>query len=122
VTTLAWLLLVAAVPVAAANWWSRWRSVRTLEWVTKPAVTTLILAAALALEPSDGTMRAWFAVGFALCLLGDVLLMLPASPFVAGLAAFLVAHLAFVPGFAAAGFDAPLLGLVAVALAVAMIS
>ncbi|HEX9258819.1 MAG TPA: hypothetical protein VF855_04730, partial [Acidimicrobiales bacterium] len=66
-TTLAWVLLLAAFPMAVANWWSRWRSQQKLEWVTKPAVTILILVAALALDPADATMRAWFVAGFALC-------------------------------------------------------
>ena len=43
----------------------------------------------------------------ALSLLGDVLLMLPSDRFVAGLAAFLLAHLAYVGGFVDGGLSAP---------------
>ena len=59
--------------------------------------------AALALDPADSRMRAWFVAAFVLCLVGDVALMLPQDLFVLGLGAFLVAHVLFVVGFIVAG-------------------
>jgi uncharacterized membrane protein YhhN len=42
--------------------------------------------------------RPWWIVALACCLVGDVLLMLPADRFVPGLVAFLACHVAFVVG------------------------
>lgn len=98
----AWVLLALAVPVAAANWWSRARDDAGLERLTKPTVTVLLAAAAVLLEPASSGMRAWFVVALVLCLAGDVLL-LPVERFVPGLAAFLAAHVAFTAGFVAGG-------------------
>ena len=36
--------------VAVANWWSRWRNDRRLEWITKPLVTLLFIMAALVID------------------------------------------------------------------------
>jgi len=119
VNALAGLLLIAAIPPAVANWWARWHEQRPLEWITKPVVTSLVIAAAMALDPRHEAMRWWFVVAFALCLLGDIFLMVSADLFVAGLAAFLVAHLVFVPGFVAGGLARPWLAVVALVLAVA---
>ena len=98
-----WLLLAAAAVVAVANWWSRANDDKRLEYVTKPTVTLLVGLAAVALDPADDAMRAWFVAGFVLCLIGDVALMLPQDLFVVGLGAFLVAHALFVVGFLVAG-------------------
>ena len=43
--------------------------------------------------------RPWFVAALVFSLAGDVLLMLPREQFVAGLAAFLVAHLCYIVGF-----------------------
>jgi len=102
VTFASWVLLLVAVPVALANWWSRARDDAGLEKLTKPAVTALLVACALLLEPASTGMRGWFVVALVLCLVGDVLL-LPPERFVRGLAAFLAAHVAFIVGFVAGG-------------------
>ena len=78
-TTGAWLLLVIAGVLAVGNWISRIHppppgQVSRLEYVCKPG-TPLVLS-----------------------LTGDVFLMLPDDRFVAGLAAFLLAHVAYVVG------------------------
>jgi uncharacterized membrane protein YhhN len=68
-------------------------------------------------------VRAWFVVALVFSLAGDVFLMLPGDLFVAGLAAFLVGHLAYVGGFLAAGVSAPavLAGLAVVAVALLLV-
>ena len=53
---------------------------------------------ALALDPFDSAVRAWFVAALVLCLAGDVFLMLPKDLFVAGLASFLLGHLCYVAG------------------------
>jgi uncharacterized membrane protein YhhN len=91
---------MVAACFAAGNWWSRLRHDRRLELVTKPATIAALVVAAIALDPAPGadTRRTWFVVALVWSLAGDVALMLPGR-FVAGLAAFLVGHLAYVAGF-----------------------
>lgn len=48
---------------------------------------------------TPGPYRRWIALGLALSLLGDLLLALPQDRFVAGLIAFLCAHLAYVMAY-----------------------
>jgi uncharacterized membrane protein YhhN len=117
VEPVSWALFGAAAAVAVVNWWARTREDRRVEYVTKPAVTALVGLAALTLTPANPAMRWWFVAGFVACLAGDVLLMLPRERFVAGLAAFLVAHVLFAVGFLVPGdlaLAAALLGLAVV--------
>jgi len=79
---------------------AEYRGPRRLVYAFKPLTTTLLLALALALRPgASGRYQAAVAVGLALSLAGDVFLMLPRDRFVAGLASFLAAHLAYVVAF-----------------------
>jgi len=73
---------------------------RRLVYVFKPLTTVLIiaLAALLPAEPASRT-RAAILAGLVLSLAGDVFLMLPADRFIAGVAAFLAAHLAYLTAF-----------------------
>lgn len=48
-----------------------------------------------------GRYRRWIMSGLALSLLGDALLALPSDQFIAGLVAFLLAHLGYVAGYVA---------------------
>lgn len=108
-------LLVVAGLVAIADWRAVWRRPASVENLLKPAVLVLLIAAALALDPVDSTQRAWFVVGLVLSLAGDVLLLPAIDRFVAGLASFLLAHVAFIAGFAVAGRgDTRAIGVVAV--------
>jgi|GEM_PF-154759 uncharacterized membrane protein YhhN len=122
VTPLAAVLLVTALPLAVANWWSRWSANRTIEWVTKPAVTVLIALAAVAVDPRHEAMRWWFVAAYVGCLAGDVFLMLPRERFVPGLASFLAAHLLFVAGFVAGGLDDTSTGIGMVVVAVLVLA
>lgn len=95
----------AAAVFAVLNWVAVERRNQTLEYVAKPATTALLLIAAVALTPDDPTQRAWFVAALAFCLAGDVFLMLPRDLFVAGLASFLVGHVAFIAGLVANGVE-----------------
>lgn len=109
-------LLVALAVVGAANWWSRWAQDRRVEAITKPTFT--VLAAALCIVHGAATPMVVAAVGFGLCLVGDVALLPAIDRFVVGLGAFLAGHLAFIVALVAAGLDRPWLAIVAaVALA-----
>jgi uncharacterized membrane protein YhhN len=99
VTSLGAFLLGMAAVFAVADWVAVARGTKALEYVAKPMATLLLLGVALALVPEDETRRTWFAVALALSLAGDVFLMLPRDLFVAGLAAFLLGHVAYVAGF-----------------------
>jgi len=73
---------------------------RTLVYVFKPLTTVLIIALA-ALLPAEPASRYRTAVlaGLVCSLAGDIFLMLPADRFIAGVAAFLGAHLAYLTAF-----------------------
>lgn len=120
-----WVLLSLAAAAAVVDWVAvsgvapRWRR---LEFGAKPAVPLLLGATALVLHPADPALRA-VTVGFlALCLVGDILLMLPSDStglFAGGLGAFLAAHLLLILGLAASldgGGRAVVLALVALAV------
>jgi uncharacterized membrane protein YhhN len=98
VTGAAFLLLALALVVAAADWLAVLQGSKALEYVCKPLTMVVLFAAALALDVDDPTVRTWFLVAIALCLLGDIFLMLPQDLFVFGLGAFLLGHVAYIVG------------------------
>jgi len=116
------LLAVFAV-AAAGDWVAVGTDRRRLEHLCKPAALAALGGVALTLDPADSAVRAWFAAALLASLAGDVLLMPPSDRFVAGLAAFLVAHVAYVGGLLAAGVSGGrlLLGVVAVGVVVGAI-
>ncbi|HSV85690.1 MAG TPA: lysoplasmalogenase [Levilinea sp.] len=83
-----------AAALAASDWVATafgWRNVRLL---TKPATLLVLIAWFI---QAGGPF--WFSLGLIFSLAGDVLLMLPARFFLGGLAAFLLAHVAYIIGF-----------------------
>jgi uncharacterized membrane protein YhhN len=98
-TPIAWAALVVAAGFAVADWIAKARDDRALEYVAKPATLAALIVVAVALDPTDSARRWWFVAALVFSLAGDVLLMLPSDQFVAGLAAFLVAHVCYVVGF-----------------------
>jgi uncharacterized membrane protein YhhN len=69
-------------------------------YLFKPLTTFIILlGAAWLVQPAPPLYRHLVVLGLALSLAGDVFLMLPGRRFVAGLAAFLLAHLAYIAAF-----------------------
>jgi uncharacterized membrane protein YhhN len=117
------LLLALALVAAVGDWIAVQRGRKLLEYVCKPATVGLLVAVALALDPDQGDVRAWFVVALVLCLFGDVFLMLPQDVFVPGLVAFLLGHVAYIAGFLADGVVASRfgIGLFVVGIAVAVI-
>ena len=98
---LAWVFLVVFAVAAVANWWTRWTENRRVEVWSKPLALIALIGVALAIDPVDPAMRAWFVVALICSLAGDVFL-LDDRRFVFGLAAFLLGHLAYTAGFIAA--------------------
>jgi uncharacterized membrane protein YhhN len=98
VTGPAFLLLTLTLAAATLDWIAVRHDNRTLEYVCKPLTLATLTLAALALDPRDPAVRAWFVVALLLSLVGDVLLMLPRDLFAPGLGAFLLAHVAYIVG------------------------
>jgi uncharacterized membrane protein YhhN len=69
----------------------------------KPLTTILVIGVAW-LAPAEAAplYRQLVLIGLGFSLAGDVFLMLPAHPFIAGLASFLVAHILYVAAFTSA--------------------
>lgn len=99
----AWLLLAAAGVLAVGDWTAVVTRTRVLEYVCKPAVLILLLAAALALTPRHDAQRWAFVVALAFSLAGDVLLMV--DRFLPGLISFFFAHVAYIVGLRAGRTD-----------------
>lgn len=105
-----WFLAAAVALSAAIYLWLAGRESRSGKYIFKPLTTILILLVAATglaagLAPAGpgageaataGALRygGWILTGLAFSLAGDILLMLP-NRFKAGLAAFLLAHLAY---------------------------
>lgn len=115
-TTPAVIALVLAAVFAVADWIAVARGHKRLEYLAKPATLAALIGMALLLDPADPTQRAWWVVALAFSLAGDVFLMLEGR-FVAGLASFLVGHLAYIAGF----WLGPVAGSGPVELAVALL-
>lgn len=99
-TAVASILLVVAAGAAIVDWWAVAHRPSALEYVCKPLVMVALIGAASTLEPAHGAQRTWFVVALALALAGDVFLLPKPDLFVPGLASFLLAHVAYVIGFA----------------------
>ena len=98
-TTAAWVLLAATAVIAVVEWIAVARGLTRVEYAAKPLTMVGLVAVALAIDPTYSDMRAAFVIALVCSLIGDVFLMLPSDRFVAGLAAFLAAHLAYTAGF-----------------------
>jgi alkenylglycerophosphocholine hydrolase len=59
----------------------------------------VLLGAAWLVQPGGQPYRGLIVLGLSLSLAGDILLVLPANRFLAGLAAFLLAHVAYIAAF-----------------------
>jgi uncharacterized membrane protein YhhN len=99
---------VAAAAFAVGDWWAVGRGRPRLEYVCKPAATAALLATAATLGGVNGAAQGCFVVALALCLVGDVCLMLPERAsgqdrFIPGLVSFFLAHVAFTIGFVEEG-------------------
>lgn len=104
----AWVLLAAVAAAAVADWVAVARRQRAAEQLAKPAVVVLLLALAWLWHADQSGSGRFLLVALALCLAGDVLLLLRSDRgFAAGLVAFLVAHLAWMLAVALSPRAAP---------------
>jgi uncharacterized membrane protein YhhN len=100
-TALAWCFLAVFAVAAVANWVTRWTGDRRVEVWSKPLALVALIGVAVAIDPVDPAVRAWFVVALVCSLAGDVLL-LDDRRFVGGLVAFLLAHVAYTVGLVVA--------------------
>jgi uncharacterized membrane protein YhhN len=92
--------------LAAFDWFAVAAGLRRLEYFAKPStLLSLLLWFLLAgvLSPGGGWPERLVLLGLACSLAGDLFLMLPGDHLMAGLIAFLLAHLAYIPAFLATG-------------------
>lgn len=93
------IFLLFAILFAALESLALWKQWMKLEWVAKPAVMVILFIWLFASTGLKGASL-WFGLGIIFSLAGDILLMFSLDRFfIFGLAAFLLAHLAYVLGF-----------------------
>lgn len=90
----AWSLVIAIAALLAIVG-AMEPALRTLHYVCKPLTTLLIAALAWRAVAAHPAYRRAVLAGLVASTAGDIWLMLPRDAFVAGLASFLVAHLAY---------------------------
>jgi uncharacterized membrane protein YhhN len=112
------VVLSLTVMVAVLDWLAVGTDRRPAEYVLKPLTMVGLVAVALTLDAPDAAVQVAVVVAVLLSLGGDVFLMLPRDLFVAGLAAFLGAHVAYVVAMVVLGaggiglvYAVPVLGL-----------
>ncbi|HKY66113.1 MAG TPA: hypothetical protein VJM49_07070, partial [Acidimicrobiales bacterium] len=69
-TGAAFLLLALALVAACGDWIAVHQGAKGLEYVCKPLTMVLLIGTALALDPADPTVRAWFVAALVLSLAG----------------------------------------------------
>lgn len=89
-----WMTLVCA----AADWLATSRGWQHIRWITKPGTLILLIAWFTQISGWRGPLL-WFGLGLVCSLAGDILLQLSSQFFLAGVGAFLLAHLFYVAGF-----------------------
>lgn len=92
------IFLLAAIVFAGLEGLAVWRDWRKLEWVVKPAVMVCLFGW-LSLTSGLQGASLWFGLGILFSLAGDVALIPKDRFFLAGLAAFLLAQIAYLIGF-----------------------
>ncbi len=92
-----WTLFVA-VAFAFLDWASTWKGWKIRLYIAKPATLLFLILWTYQVTQWQGGMI-WFGVALIFSLIGDIALMLNARYFMAGLGAFLLAHLSFLVGF-----------------------
>lgn len=109
------IALTVAAALALVDWTGVVRRDQRLRWVGKPGVMVALIAAALLSGGAPSAVKAWFVVALIFSLIGDVALLLPEEWFIAGLVAFLVAHLAYITGMLQLDLEAPWGGVIVLA-------
>ena len=114
----AWVLLGAFAAAALADWAAVARRRPDLESVAKPAVLVILILLAWLLRADSVDYGNQLLLGLVLSLIGDVLLLGRSDRhFLAGLIAFLLAHVAYIAAFRRIPGEAPIWwGVIAIAV------
>lgn len=122
-TALAWTLAAITAAFAITDWWATWTGNRSVRLVSKPATLVALIGVAVTLDPVDPTIRTWMVIGLVLSLAGDVFLLMEEKFFIAGLASFLLGHIAYVVALQMADRSMPwtFVGLAIVVVSVAVV-
>ena len=107
VLNLTFVLAVLTAVVAVADWGAVARGRKDLETWLKPATLVLLIGTVVAAGALGHSAGVWLVAALVLGLVGDVALLDDTVEwrFIAGLAAFLVGHLAYVVCFLGIGTD-----------------
>lgn len=102
------LIWIVPAVFAVIDWYAVWRDDKRIERWAKPATLTALLLTAVVLDAGGSTPGRWLLVALFFGLLGDIALLGDSiSRFKAGVAAFLVGHLAYLLCFATLGLPRP---------------
>lgn len=104
-TAIAFVLLSLTAVVAVCDWLAVASNTRIAEYVLKPLVMVLLVAVAIAIDPTSDAARVLLIIGLVLSMVGDICLMVPTDLFVAGLGAFLLAHVFYVVALLSLGIS-----------------
>ena len=99
------IYLYLSIGAALLDWFVVATERREIEYFAKPATMVFLIIWFLTRMPAGQNWLSIFILaGLIFSLAGDILLILPGNWFLAGLIAFLLAHLAYIGGFNASGF------------------
>ncbi len=93
-----YILIWVSLIIAVLDWAAVAMQRKSVEYIAKPAVMVVLLIWLYQVSGFSGALI-WFALGLAFSLAGDIFLMLPREQFIAGLVAFLLAHIFYIVGF-----------------------
>jgi len=105
-------VLLALTALVGGLLFAEWSGRRRLKALTKTAAALCFLAMGWQGDPGASTYGMWVFAGLALSVVGD-LCLLPAGsgkPFLAGIGAFLLAHVAYAMAFVSMGVHGPCAG------------
>ncbi|NOY98543.1 MAG: lysoplasmalogenase [Chloroflexi bacterium] len=91
-------LLALTLTSAVLDWYAVYKGWKKIEYLVKP-LTMVFLFLWLVFSAGLSGALLWFGLGILLSLAGDVFLMFSERWFIAGLAAFLLAHVGYIIGF-----------------------
>jgi uncharacterized membrane protein YhhN len=115
------IYLYLSIPIALIDWLAVATKRRKIEYLAKPGAMVFLIIWFFTQMPAD---RNWLSIfiliGLVFSLAGDIFLMLPKKWFIAGLVAFLMAHLAYIGGFNANGFTSSWASLLFAAVIIAL--
>lgn len=97
------IFIILAVAFAAADWYAVSAGLKRVEYIAKPAAMLFLILWFATRFTILTNQQQIYLLALALSLCGDIFLMLPSDEFVKGLAAFLLAQIAYIVAFNTTG-------------------